>query len=165
MSDTLLIDDSEFQKPVYAEPLALSIVLKGGPGSGRYPKGSGGQAKPTPRNVLDSMMTPDGGFTYNVLSGHQPKTGFALSVHPDRGEIIDAVKANVVALAQYTVKNWDLLKEKGNFIGGWHNPEDGKVYLDVSTVVKTPEEADHLSREAQQLAYFDLVKGTSVKIR
>lgn len=141
----------------------MTQVLKGGPGSGRYPKGSGGHPKPAPKGVLHSMLQPDGGFTYNVLSGHQPKVGFALSIHPDRGEVVDAKDTNVVALAKYTAKNWDLLSKKGNYLGGWHNPDDGRVYLDVSTVVKTAEEADKLSREAKQLAYFDLVKGVSIK--
>jgi hypothetical protein len=77
---------------------------------------------------------------------------------------MDDSKATVVALASYAAKNWDLLKETSNYMGGWHNPDDGKVYLDVSTVVETAAEAERLCREANQIAYFDLVKGQSIKV-
>jgi hypothetical protein len=143
-------------------------VLKYSPAQPRDDQGqwtTGGlPTLPKVSGILDAIHRADGGFTYHAVTGEQPTTGFALSLHPDREAIMDDSQATVVALAQYAAKNWDLLKESGNFMGGWHNPDDGKVYLDVSTVVKTAEEADRLAREAKQIAYFDLVKGQSIKI-
>jgi hypothetical protein len=143
-------------------------VLKYSPAQPRDDQGqwtTGGlPTLPKVGGILDAIHRADGGFTYHAVTGDQPTTGFALSLHPDREAIMDDSQATVVALAQYAAKNWDLLKESGNFMGGWHNPDDGKVYLDVSTVVKTAEEADRLAREAKQIAYFDLVKGQSIKI-
>lgn len=157
----------------------LSVPKKrtlGGPGSGNFghagrPGEVGGSApssggvSPVPSNVLEAIHLPDGGFTYNPVTGEQPTTGFALSVHPERAAVMNDQQADVIALAEFAVKNWDLLSQDGNFIGGWHDPDDGKVYLDVSTVVKTAEEAERLGRDANQIAYFDLVKGQSIKIK
>lgn len=126
--------------------------------------GTGLPTLPKVEGILDAIGRPDGGFTYHAVTGEQPTTGFALSIHRDREAVMDDSQATVVALARYAAKNWGLLKESGNFIGGWHNPDDGKVYLDVSTVVETAEEADRLARAADQIAYFDLVKGQSIKI-
>ena len=162
----LLIDDSEFRHPLYGpELMPFTQVLKGGPGSGRYPKGSGGSesARDPPMSLLATMDQADGGFTYSPTTGEQPTTGFALSVHPDREQVIESSAANAVELAKYVVKNWDLLSQDGNFVGGWHHPTNGKVYLDVSTVVATAKEADKLARDAHQIAYFDLVNGVSIK--
>lgn len=144
----------------------------GGPGSGNFGHagrpgeigGSAPRATAPPASVLEQIHTPDGGFTYHAVTGAQPTTGYALSVHPERGALMNDQEADVVALAEYAAKNWDLLSQENNFLGGWHNPDDGKVYLDVSTVVQTEAEAERLGREADQLAYFDLVKGQSIKI-
>jgi hypothetical protein len=49
-------------------------------------------------------------------------------------------------------------------MGGWNNPKDGMVYLDVSTIVDTAEEAQRIGHEARQLSYFDMALGKSVDI-
>jgi hypothetical protein len=131
---------------------------------GQWTRSGSGPSLPKVEGILDAIGRADGGFTYHAVTGDQPKVGFALSLHPDREAIMDDSKATVVALASYAAKNWDLLKDTNNYMGGWHNPEDGKVYLDVSTVVETAAEAERLCREANQIAYFDLVKGQSIKV-
>jgi len=131
---------------------------------GQWTRSGSGPTLPKVEGILDAIGRADGGFTYHAVTGDQPKVGFALSLHPDREAIMDDSKATVVALASYAAKNWDLLKETNNYMGGWHNPEDGKVYLDVSTVVDSAAEAERLCREANQIAYFDLVKGQSIKV-
>lgn len=154
------------------------IITLGGAGSGNFghsgrPGEVGGSGSgefehhtqaPVPPGVLEAINQADGGFTYHAVTGEQPTTGYALSIHKDRESVMDTTTANAVALANYADRNWDLLSQKGNYLGGWHDPNDGKVYLDVSTVVKTAEEAEQMARDAQQIAYFDLVKGVSIKL-
>jgi hypothetical protein len=146
--------------------------MLGGPGSGnpdqpRDDQGqwtsSGGTAS-TPPGILDAINQADGGFTYHAVTGTQPKTGFVLSLHKDREQVLDVKDIDVVELATYAAKNRDLLGQTDNYLGGWHNPANGKVYLDVSTVVQSATDAEHLARAAQQEAYFDLQTGTSVPI-
>lgn len=140
----------------------------GGAGSGNFGHagrpGHIGGSTVIPSGILSAIQQADGGFTYNALTKDTPTTGYALSLYKEREKIIDAKDANVVALAKYTHANRDLLSKTGNYLGGWHNPTDGKVYLDVSTIVKSAAEAERLGREHKQIAYFDLVKGHSVDI-
>jgi len=145
-----------------------TLSTLGGAGSGNFGHagrpGMVGGSLPAPSGILEAIHQADGGFTYHTATGEQPKTGFALSLHKDREKILPAKDVSVVALAEYTVKNIDLLSQSGNYLGGWHNPEDGMAYLDVSTIVQDAAEAERLGRAAKQLAYFDLKNGKSVTI-
>ena len=113
-------------------------------------------------NVVGAIGQPDQGFTYNPLTDSSPTTGYAVSAHKDRELVVDAKTVNAVTLTEYVLKNQDLLKQSGNYLGGWNNPKDGKVYLDISTVVQTADEAQSLAASNNQLAYFDLEHGQSV---
>lgn len=76
-----------------------------------------------------------------------------------------AKEVNLITLAQYAKDNADLLAQSGNYMGGWHNPKDDKVYLDVSKVLATAEEAEALARENKQLAYYDLEQHKAVMVQ
>lgn len=145
-------------------PTTAGSVTSGNFGHAGRPGHVGGSVA-APSGVLAAIEQADGGFTYHAVTGEQPTTGFALSIHRDREQVMPSDEANVVALANYARKNWDLLSQPNNFLGGWHSPDDGRVYLDVSTVVKTAAEAETMARKAHQLAYFDLVKGQSIKLK
>lgn len=153
----------------------------GGPGSGHFghegrpgevggsaPSSMGadaGGAPVVPSGILAAIHEADGGFTYHPLTGTQPTKGFVVSLHKDRERVITAQEATVDALAQYAKDNWDLLTQSNNYMGGWHNPQDDKVYLDVSTVLDSEDEALRQGAAAQQLAIFDLEHGRSIEVR
>lgn len=150
---------------IIASVRAKTYRALGGVGSGNFghegrPGEIGGSTATS--GILDAIQKADGGFTYNPLTGHSPTSGYALSLHKDRERVLNEM--SLVHLAQYAKDNNDLLSAADNYLGGWHNPEDGKFYLDVSTVVKNPSDAERLGREHHQLAYFDLSKGQSVPI-
>lgn len=128
------------------------------------PRDEHGQWATTPSGIMGALQQSDGGFTYHVITGTTPTSGFALSLHKDREQVFDAKDVTLVTLAQYAKANQDLLSQSENYLGGWHNPQDGKIYLDVSTVVQHASEAERLGREAHQLAYFDLAHGQSVSV-
>jgi hypothetical protein len=48
-----------------------------------------------------------------------------------------------------------LLRNPHLRVGGWHNPDDGQVYLDISRVLPTREEAMAFAREHGQLSILD----------
>lgn len=152
-----------------ARALAIVLVRRslGGEGSGNYghsgrPGEIGGSGPSA--GLLDAIKKADGGFTYNAVTGEQPHSGYALSLHKDRELVLDAKQVSLVTLARYAQDNRSLLGEPNNFLGAWHNPVDDKIYIDVSTVVKSAAEAERLARDAHQLAYFDLEKGQSVEV-
>lgn len=115
-------------------------------------------------SLFDRIRQPDGGFTYHVLSEEQPSEGFALSPYPDRSFAKEVKDLSLTDLAEYIVKNRDILSNQDHYLGAWHDPASGKVFLDVSVVSKDEEKAKKLALEKDQIAYFDLKKGVSVTV-
>lgn len=130
---------------------------------GKFTDGEGGG--PSFHQVVDRIQQPDGGFTYHAVTGAQPTTGYALSLHKDRERVVKAQDVTYANLWNYAKDNWDLLNQDGNYFGGWHDPESGNVFLDVSTVVNGSAEAAKLGKANGQLAYFDLHAGKSVSLK
>lgn len=130
------------------------------------PRDDHGQWTDSGRAGLSALVTqigqPDGGFTYQPATADQPTHGYAVSIYKGREVVLDAKDVTVEALAKYAVQNWDLLQQGDNHFGGWHNPDDGKVYLDVSRVVRDAGEANRLAAAHDQIAYFDLHAGKSI---
>lgn len=134
-------------------------------GSGKLPavaKETAG-AKGLP-GMMAQIAKPDGGFTYHAVTGNQPTTGYALSIYKGRESVLDAKTMTPTDLVKFASANRDLLSQRDNYFGAWHNPSDGKVYLDVSKVVSSAAKAETLGRANNQLAYFDLAGGKSVEI-
>jgi hypothetical protein len=150
----------------------------GGPGSGNWGHagrpgevggsagGGGGAAEVRPHfaKLVDQISQPDGGFTAHAVTGEQPKTGFALSIHKGREVVKPAKDLTLLDLATFARDNHDLLSQRDNYFGAWHNPADGQVYLDISRVTQDRAEAERLGREHNQIAYFDLEAGQSVTV-
>ena len=114
--------------------------------------------------LLQRVAEPDGGFTYQPFSDLEPTEGFALSIHPERSFATDASRLKFNDLVKYVMKNRDLLSDKENFLGAWHDPDSHKVFLDISRVVKDRSRATHLARQHDQIAYFDLKTKQSVTV-
>ena len=120
--------------------------------------------------ALVDKALKQGGFTYNPIrfkGRTPPKNGFALSVAKNTEKVValdyqtrDEVKAQLKA---YVRQHWDKIKSEGNFLGGWI--DNGKLYLDISNVVKDKNEAIAKARKADQLAIFDLGKGETVQLK
>jgi len=138
-----------------------------GGAKGEGPKGaeeSAGFAHHGQMPGLIDAIKANGGFTYNPVSGDQPKTGFALSTFKGREAIFDAATMKPDDLTDYALANWDALSQEGSHFGAWHNKDDDKVYLDCSHVVKSEDDAWKVGQANEQLAYFDLAKFETVTI-
>lgn len=116
------------------------------------------------KKMVDRIKQPDGGFTYQPLSQEEPTEGYAISIHPDRSFAADASDLEYEDIESYILKNADLLSQESNYLGAWHDPASGKVFLDVSRVTNDPSEAHELALQYDQIAYFDLGKGASVTV-
>lgn len=126
---------------------------------------SGGDISNDPmRPLFDRLAQPDGGFTYQPLTGDEPHEGFAVSIYPERSVAIRADKFTFDHLAKYAYHNVDLLTDSRNHLGTWHDPDSHKIFLDVSIVAKSAGDAARLCREHDQKAYFDLKAGRSVEV-
>jgi phage gp29-like protein len=118
---------------------------------------------------LADVAEKKGGFTYNpVRLKHRgpPRRGYALSVRKDTEKVIDlaakreAVKAQ---LKEYVRKHRETIKAEGNYLGGWI--DNGKLYLDISKVIKDRNEAVKAAERAEQLAIYDLGEGKTIEIK
>lgn len=115
-------------------------------------------------DVLDALRVPDGGFSIDLTTGEHVNSGYAVAIHPDRERVIPIEDVTMASLISYALENMDLLAEPGHVFGAWHDPETGKVYLDVSTVRLDRGEAMALARKHGQLAIFDFTSLSSVNV-
>jgi hypothetical protein len=97
-------------------------------------------------------------------SGARVTGGYAVAVHPEREWSAPAADVTAADIDNFHAANADLWSDSTNKLGGWHDPETGTAYLDVSTVVSTPAQATALAVKHGQLAYFDLEAGASVNV-
>lgn len=106
--------------------------------------------------AADAAREPDGGFTLNrSLTPDHGTRGFMVALAPYE-ERVAADSLTPEVIMDYRNRHLQALKADSNLrVGGWHNPEDGQVYLDISRVVPTKEEALKLARKEGQLSVFD----------
>lgn len=108
-------------------------------------------------------LKSEGGFTINAVSGAAPGGGKVVAL-PQYEGVFEADEDLVPNIANWVQKNEKPLKQPGANIGGWFDTQTGSVYMDVSIVVKTDEEAKALGKKNDQKAYFDLDKGDEVRL-
>lgn len=118
--------------------------------------------------AASALREPDGGFTYNPLTGQSATHGFAVSTHPELSQTVDVGKMSdpelKTSIQQYESQNAAILAQPGNFIGGWHDPDTHVGYLDVTKVVSSASVARTLSKANDQIAFFDMQRGESVTV-
>ncbi len=102
-------------------------------------------------------MAQAGGFSYKAVTHEIPKEGAIVSIFPELSEGIDADYFTPADLARYFIKNREVLRQPGNYAGAWKN--EGRMYLDVSRIVKTHAEAAALCIKHDQKGFFDLKEG------
>lgn len=116
------------------------------------------------QELLERIAKPDGGFTYQPISDEEPKDGFAVSIYPERSVAFDFGKITFGDFIGYYQRNRDAFMRGGHYLGAWHDPETGKVFLDVSVIAKTPGSARALAMAHDQIAYYSLRAGKSVTV-
>jgi hypothetical protein len=136
-------------------------------------------ATTTPKG-LESIVSRTGancGGTIDFVDGSSPAQGFIVAMEPDvalpdgtltkREEVVeaadffDAAKGRAI-LEAFALKNAEKLGEPGFFLGTWHDAENGKVYLDVSEVAATEEEALARADARGELSVYDISTGNYV---
>lgn len=125
--------------------------------------------------IAERLRDPDGGFTIGLNQGSDVRSGWAIArngngVTFDASEMFDEdgnVKpgADDLVLAFITLNKDDLLEESAESghrvaLGGWHNPEDGKIYLDITDVYSkssmSKEDALKRGKDQDQISIADL---------
>ena len=115
--------------------------------------------------TMFSRLLRDEGFSYQPVTDNSPATGYALSPYPDRERVIPVGRLNPDSIEQYMRDNEDMWNKPNHYFGAWFNTEDNKVYLDVSVIADSPEQAAQLSMQHKQEAYYDIAAGETVYVR
>lgn len=115
---------------------------------------------------LANKVREEEGYTYDKHENRFATEGFALSVFPAHEVVVDLDENLGQHIRDYVQEHWDMVKQDERiFYGAWWDKDDtGKVFLDLSIVVDSAEEAERLSHEYEQEAYFDLSTKTPVNV-
>lgn len=114
----------------------------------------------TARHIVRATIE-HGGCTYNTHprrgGNPAPVTHGVACANPEHAQhekIVPLEEFNLAAVQLYLWEHVQILREDGVHLGTWVN--DGKVYLDLTTVYRTQEEALQAARETNQLAVFNI---------
>jgi hypothetical protein len=121
--------------------------------------------------VADSILArvrENGGLSVNMVDGSEPTTGYMVAKGAKYGAIVDAADfydsvKGPKALADYMKKHKAELGGGKNYLGLWHNTEDGKVYLDVSENIQDRERAISAGRKQDQISIWDVANFAEIQ--
>lgn len=126
-----------------------------------------GLARTTTAEQLKGIDEPDGGASFN-LRGETPVTGFMASINPEHSEVVTADEVSEQRIQEYfdkvAQKDPELAKDPQVFIGLWNNPDDHKIYLDISRRYDDAHAAREACKDHDQISYFDLQTFDSVTV-
>lgn len=108
------------------------------------------------------LQQPDGGFTHDPRTGRDVTRGFVVAAFPERSRDLPLDQVTASDIESYMFDNADLLQRDGYVLGGWHDPDTGRVWLDVSVVTQSRQKAIELAQQNNQIAVFDLAKFESI---
>lgn len=112
--------------------------------------------------LSDSLSVPDGGFSMDTETGQNILEGYAVSIYPECGRIIEG-PVSPAEILRYILDMRDYLTT--GVLGGWRDPESGKAFLDVSVVSCDRANAVRLARRHRQRAIYDFETQRSIPIR
>lgn len=103
-------------------------------------------------------LAKKGGFTYNPKTDKVADKGFVSAIDQKYEARVPASKFSVKDIRAYAKKHADILSQPGHHLGAWRETVNGEdlIFLDVSVVKSTIEEAADIGRQYNQLGIFDL---------
>jgi hypothetical protein len=176
-----LQDPAFFSIRKVAKKTSKSLVTKDAPddcgtGAGGFKEdntcasGDGGSGRF--RSLVDEIAT-ERGFTFNPRLSKLVKSGYAVSPFKDRELTIDMKSITEDAnwketirakLKEYSASNSGLLRRDKAHLGAWWDGETNNLFLDVSLVVGSLEEAKQIAIDNNQLAIYHLDTGETINV-
>jgi hypothetical protein len=112
------------------------------------------------RSTLERVKE-NGGLSVSLKDGSEPTKGFMVAKGKKFAAIVkaddffDEAKGAEI-LSSYMKQHKSEFKNSNNYLGLWHNTDDGQVYLDVSENIKDEGEAISRGRERDQISIWDV---------
>ena len=118
-------------------------------------------------SILERVKA-NGGLSVKMTDGSEPTTGYMVAKGTQYGAVVDAAdfydpEKGPKALADYMKKNKSDLGSGKNYLGLWHNTEDGKVYLDVSENIQDKERAISAGAKRDQISIWDVANFAEIQ--
>ena len=104
----------------------------------------------------------NGGITFDPRTLKAVTVGFALSPYKRHETTIPCGSFSALSIRKFMEEHRVLLALPDHFLGAWVS--GGKVWLDVSVVVRDRAYAEELARAADQLAFFNLETFEEIKV-
>jgi hypothetical protein len=121
--------------------------------------------------VADSILArvrENGGLSVNMVDGSEPTSGYMVAKGAQFGSIVsaddfyDPIKGPK-ALADYFKRHKKELGAGKNYLGVWHNKDDGQVYLDVSENIQDRERAISAGQKQDQISIWDVTNFAEIE--
>lgn len=104
-----------------------------------------------------------GGFSVRVGNGMVPHDGYMVAQPGTERVFTSLASLDPTDLRHYIDDFQTYLDMPGNFMGGWVDPTDHQVYLDISSRVTDRDQAIALGKSNHQLAIYDLGTGDEIR--
>jgi hypothetical protein len=119
------------------------------------------------RSVLDRVKE-NGGLSVSLKDGSEPTKGFMVAKGKKYAAIVKAddffdESKGAEILSSYMKQHKSDLATGKNFLGLWHNQDDGQVYLDVSENIMDEGEATARGRDRDQISIWDVANFKEVE--
>jgi hypothetical protein len=121
--------------------------------------------------VAESILTrvrENGGLSVNMVDGSEPTSGYMVAKGAQFGSIVsaddfyDPIKGPKI-LADYFKQHKKELGRGKNYLGLWHNKDDGQVYLDVSENIQDRERAISAGQKQDQISIWDVTNFAEIE--
>ena len=128
--------------------------------------GAAGNVDPQIAESIIERVRANGGLSVSMVDGSEPPGGFMVARVGVKAAIVEAddfydADRGPAALSSFLKSNQKELTG-GDYLGVWHDPNGGKVYLDVSENVENQSTAERLGSERNQLSIWDVVEGKEI---
>lgn len=110
-------------------------------------------------------LAESGGFTFNPRTGRfvTDRSGFVVA-NPKGNVPVVVASLTPDALFDAAWRNLSLLRKAGHYLGGWQDKTTGKVYLEVSEVFPSRDDAIAAATARGELAIFDLSTLSDIRL-
>lgn len=121
---------------------------------------NGGIGAGVAQSVLD-RVAENGGLSVKLVDGSEPTGGYMVAKGSQYGSVAsaadfyDATKGPKI-LADYLKTHKKTLGNANNYLGLWHNKDDGNVYLDVSENIQDKGRAISAGAKRDQISIWDV---------
>ena len=118
--------------------------------------------------ILKNVKQADGGATIDKYGNFATGKYYA-SIYPQYSLVVDnAEQVNSDLIKKYVEKinnvSGGILDKPNHYLGLWNNPENNKVYFDISQSFDNKKAVKNACLKHAQIAYFDSEQGKSVKV-